>query len=71
MIAQLHRLIRGIALALCVVCLSIQRPASTYDDAEKEIDSLQGGIEAVTGQRHIPKDLRQIGAEVRHARLAA
>jgi hypothetical protein len=50
MIAQLHKLILGIALALCVVGLSIHRPTSTYDDAEKEIDSLQGGIEAVTDQ---------------------
>jgi hypothetical protein len=50
MIAQLHKLILGVALALCVVGLSIHRPTSTYDDAEEEINSLQKGIAAVTGQ---------------------
>ncbi len=50
MIAQLHKLILGIALALCVVGLSIHRPTSTYDDAENEINSLQDAIGAVTDQ---------------------
>jgi hypothetical protein len=50
MIAQLHKLILGIALALCVIGLSIHRPTSTYDHAEKEINSLQKGIAAVTDQ---------------------
>src|SRR3984885_9520036 len=50
MIAQLHKLILGIALALCVVGLSIHRPTSTYDDAESEINSLQQGITPVTDQ---------------------
>jgi hypothetical protein len=50
MIAQLHKLILGIALALCVVGLSIHRPTSAYDDAEKEINSLQQGITPVTDQ---------------------
>jgi hypothetical protein len=46
MIAQVHKLILGIALALCVIGLSIHRPTSTYDHAEKEINSLQNGIAA-------------------------
>ncbi len=50
LIAQLHKLILGIALALCVVGLSIHRPTSTYDHAEQEINSLQKGIAAVTDQ---------------------
>lgn len=50
LIAQLHKLVLGIALALCVVGLSIHRPTSTYDHAENEINSLQDGIAAVTDQ---------------------
>ncbi len=50
MLAWLHRLIFGVALALAVVGLSIHRPSGIYAAAEDEISTLQTGISAVSEQ---------------------
>jgi hypothetical protein len=50
MVALLHRIIIGVALALFIVGVSIHRPNDVYDAAESELQSLQDGIEAVSEQ---------------------
>src|ERR1700738_4927662 len=50
MVALVHRLIIGVALALFLVGVTIQPPNSVYDDAEDEIQTLTNGITAISDQ---------------------
>jgi hypothetical protein len=49
-VVLVHRLIIALALALFAVGLSVHRPNSAYDEAERDIQSLQKGIAAVSSQ---------------------
>lgn len=69
-VVLVHRLIIIVALALFLVGVSVHRPNRVYDEAERELQSLEDGIEAVSEQVNTAYDAIYQKSELKASTLA-